>query len=473
MKRIAGFLSALLLMATNVCAEEIQLTDYSFTVAKRMLDKYSYVAASDEYEYNREYYINNELYEAGTWIYDKVESNILKPNGTLLFNSEDYSVLYGADDFHVAFPQCIYDNCFAVLNTIYPYKKEQVIQKDARYFTYEGYMIKQSLDEKGNFIQPPLNGKPEKEKFKDLKFNHDTSESESERVDRSYTFKEKEINGTKYYALFKELNEGETAADFAPTEQPTEKYAEYISQMAESGLLFNNERCFYKRGITKLDFGIVLGRAYCNATGYNIDSFTSDTKFVDVNHPYCLLLADNDILTSDNELYINEKEISKQTVSDALDKTAEKCGVLPEWNGIKVIKPSSAPCSRELAYVETFRLYDLIKQHNAPNYTKFQPSLVLDSDSEAEPMHYETVEFNDTDAVSSETEETTIDTVEEITGFSLGNDADTIENSTSNEIQQNAEDDTSPKFNNAYKAAIAIAAVSIVGLLFGIKKIKR
>ena len=227
-----------------------------------------------------------------------------------------------------------------------------------------------------------------------------TEESQSELVDRSYIFKEKQINGQTYYALFKELKDDETAADYVPTEQPTSKYIDYINQMYKKGLLFNNEMCFYKRGITRLDFGIVLGRAYCKTTGYDIDSFTTDTHFVDVNNPYCLYLSDSGILTSSDalgyNLYLNEKEITKKVVSDALDKAAKKCGVLTEWNNIKVIQPTGAVCSRELAYVETFRLYDLIKQHNDPDYTAFQPSQVLDSDSEAETMHYETVSYETT-----------------------------------------------------------------------------
>ena len=113
--------------------------------------------------------------------------------------------------------------------------------------------------------------------------------------------------------------------------------------MAEDGLLFNNERCFYKRGITKLDFGIVLGRAYCKAMGYNIDDFVSDTKFDDVNNPYCLLLADDNFLSSDNNLYMNEKEISKKTVSDALERLAKRYSITTEWNAIKVIQPSDLP----------------------------------------------------------------------------------------------------------------------------------
>ncbi|MBQ8941402.1 MAG: hypothetical protein IJ062_06140 [Firmicutes bacterium] len=373
----------------NVQAEEIQLTDYNYAYAKRVLDGFSITAFSDTYECG----------DAFWGAFDKVEEIYLKPNGTQLYCSGDYSALYGKNDIGgVNFGQSVVGYKYiGVYASIQPYTKNRYHK--GYVLNYDGNILDEnSIDKRVVEENEQIPYGIRIQRYNDaLKMNIETEESESERVDRSYSFHEKQINGQTYYALFKELKDGETAVDFVPKEQPTDKYTEYINQMYKKGLLFNNEMCFYKRGITRLDFGIVLGRAYCNATEYNLDEFFTETKFVDVNHPYCLYLSDNGILTSSNalgrNLYLNEREISKQVVSDALDKAAEKCGVLTEWKNTKVIQPTDAVCSRELAYVETFRLYELIKKHNNPNYSAFTSSQVLDSDSEAETMHYETVAY--------------------------------------------------------------------------------
>ena len=375
----------------TVFAEEIQLTDYNYEYAKRMLDGYSTVGYSYRFECH-----NN----SGRDWFDKVEEGILKPNGMQLYCPSDFSVQYGkTPEGHITFRQYMSGNMFEIYSYISPYAGISIY--DCYFIDSEGRLI-------DNVTRDAASSYGDIYKQDDyLKMNNKTHEAECDRVDHSYSFKEKQINGQTYYALFKELKDGETAADFIPTEQPTVKYTEYIDQMYKKGLLFNNEMCFYKRGITRLDFGIVLGRAYCNATGYSIDRFTTDTKFTDVNNPYCLYLSDNGILTSTNalgyNLYLNEKEITKKDVSDSLDKAAEKCGVLTEWNGIKVIQPTDAVCSRELAYVETFRLCELIKQHNDTNYTAFQPAEVLNSDSEAETMYYETANYETDTETTTET----------------------------------------------------------------------
>lgn len=390
MKKIILCLFLSMLITTNVFAEEIQLTDYNYMFAKRMLDGYSTVA----YTSSRFTFFKSERNKICV-VNDKVEEGYLKPDGTQLYCPTDFSVQYGFDKQanKVKIRQCKSGDMFEIYTYMQAFKQA--------YF-YTLYF----MDSKGRIVtkSPNVIIPGAEMSFGDypneyLKMNKITLESECDRVDRSYSFREKKINGETYYALFKELKDGETAEDFVPKEKPTDKYTDYINQMYKSGLLFNNDMCFYKRGITRLDFGIVLGRAYCDAVGYSIDRFTSDTHFRDVNSPYCLYLSDNGILTSTDalgyNLYINEKDITKKEVSDALDRAAEKCGVLTEWNSIRVIQPSYAPCSRELAYVETFRLYDLIKQKNAANYVKFTPSQALNSDSDAEPMHYETVVYGD------------------------------------------------------------------------------
>lgn len=495
-----------LLFAANVYAEEIQLTDYVFTDAKRMLDGYSYTARSDMYNYPQDS-------EAR---YDKVESGILKPNGTLLYNSSDYTAQYivserdedvmpekyyvfpqgeSGTDFVIKEPyqpytgsegskrtiinadselvtepklkvyECISPRTYfftqfdgknrikglldiktgveyATNGTLFYYDKEndavaviclvsldpKAVMNTDKYVTAEFYKNGAKYDSydteelfSPGYKDDQLSYSYYKLEYKGEKFeainagykiddsyvfmDFDTKESVSDRVDKTYSFKKKTINGTDYYALFKKLDKGEKAQDFEPEEQPTEKYAEYIEKMAAENLLYNNERCFYKRGITRLDLGVVLGRAYCKATGYNIEDVDLDEKYVDVNDPYCLLLDDMGVLGSDTELYINEKELTKKEVADALERVADECGVLTDWNKIKIIKPKKKICSRELAYTETFKLYDLIMQQNDAGYEGFVPEKALKSDSDAEKMTYETATYEETS--STESTETT------------------------------------------------------------------
>ena len=463
------FILMIVLFPCSVFAEEIQLTDYDFTFARRMFDGYNYVEYSNAFEYN-------------------VEANVLKNNGAELFTPAEYAIQYGygvhgkneikkvtlfgvyiypqsydgkhflvytnkgrylldsegqvmLDAEEILFPLVpfmsenyyyfkfsnhdgtntvgIFDSLThkkitAIENVDSPYdtslyynaKKDEFaviymneklpktakitleiydkttlketcnmeVQMNYQDSSFKNDIISRDYDSiilKGHeYIWLPayegvsiLEDVPKPE-F--LKINRETEESESERVDKTYTFKEKEINGVKYYALFKELKDGESAADFIPTERPDGQYSDNIDKMTADKLLFNNELCFFDRGITKLDFGIVLGRAYCKAINYNIDNFTSDTHFVDVNHPYCLYLADKGILGSDNDLYINEKVISQRTVLSALNKTAADNRILTEWSKVKEIQDTEEECSRELAYSEIYKLYELLQNPDTP-----------------------------------------------------------------------------------------------------------
>ncbi len=354
-----------------VHGKEIQLTDYNYVYAKRMLDGYSVVACSDEYE----------KFSGG--VCDKIGEVYLKPNGTQLYNSNDYTARYGMYETNMNFFQSLSGDYFLVFAPRRPYAST-------------GQSSEGAIDSNGRFVpiskysenEPTM----EKTKLEMLKINPMTEESECDRVDKSYKFKEKEINGTKYYALFKELKNDETTADFVPTEKPTEKYTEYIDQMYKKDLLFNNEMCFFKKGITRLDFGIALGRAYCDAVNYNIDQFTTDTHFDDVNNPYCLYLFDNDILfLSDNKslddlylesigiyvspnsynetgynLYICEQAITQKTVFNALNKIAFNNHILSEWSKIRSVQCTEEECSRELAYSEIYKLYELLQNPDTP-----------------------------------------------------------------------------------------------------------
>ncbi|MBQ8942075.1 MAG: hypothetical protein IJ062_09580 [Firmicutes bacterium] len=463
----------IVLFPCNVFAEEIQLTDYDFTSAKKLLDKFTYVAHSDEYIYGEKKYFNTE-------------SNILKANGTMLYNSADYTVYYNFFDAYngqgvtynegYRYPQSVTGKDFivhkapaayndtweesltnAVMNSdgklltkfgfggfcdslsnyyyicdighknygildlqteeAFYFKKEADVYYNAdngifatviydmpatnnktnvkielykgkeKIETYENEAIVYNFDfgyrisnadfsylatsliyKKMEFVRVSMKraGGYSKGDVSPVYMDYKSGNIVSYRMDDSYVIKEKIINGVKYYALFKELKDGESAADFIPTERPDGQYSDNIDKMAADKLLYNNELCFFDRGITKLDFGIVLGRAYCRAVNYNIDNFTSDTHFVDVNHPYCLYLADKRILGSDNDLYINEKAISQSTVLSALNKIAAENHILAEWSKVKEIQDTEEECSRELAYSEIYKLYDLLQNPDTP-----------------------------------------------------------------------------------------------------------
>lgn len=405
-KFIIVLFSIIVIDFNNVYAKEKQLTDYIYVEGVRLLDGYSYATYADEYEYSLP-----EPYITGTTVkFEKIQDVILKPNGMQLYNSGDYSVPFRFINSYMPifiFPQKLSGKEFVVYDIVQPYNTNPPTLRNSNagyLMNSNGKITAEAHEIRINANSEMIDNFFEKETYPTM--NWKTQEFDSDRVNKTYTFKSKQINGVNYFALFKELNNDETESDYLPTEKPTEKYKEYIEFMYRKQLLFNNEMCFFKNGITKIDFGIILGRAYCNATGFDIDIYTFDNKYQDINNPYCILLANMDVLKSDNDLFVNEKELSKKTVSDALDKAAEKCGVLTEWNNIKVIQPTDAVCSRELAYVETFRLYELIKKHNNPNYSAFTPSQVLDSDSEAETMYYETVAYNASN-VETSTEMTT------------------------------------------------------------------
>ncbi len=373
----------------NVQAEEIQLTDYNYVYAKRVFDGFSVVA------FSRPYKINDTHLQT----YDSVEEMYLKPNGTQLYCSGDYSARYGKMleenmGINIGFHQSVIGRkYFGVFLPIQPYNYH--MPPTGIILDYDGNIIeKSSIDDSAAKENDKIPYEVRIKNYNEaLKMNTQTEESESYRVDRSYSFKSKKINGQIYYALFKKLMPNESAEDFIPTEKPTEKYSEYINKMYKEQMLFNNEMCFFKRGITKLDFGIVLGRMYCKVIGYDIDKFSAENKYVDVNNPYCLLLDKNNILTSNGQLYLNEKEISKKTVYNALNRIAIENNLLSEWSEIRIIQYADTPCSRELAYVETFRLYDLIMQNNDKAYVKFSPKKILDTDSEAEDMFYEELKY--------------------------------------------------------------------------------
>ncbi len=436
----------IVLFPCNVLAEEIQLTDYKFTNAKRMLDGYSCVSLSNSYRYE----------------------NILKPNGERLLYSTDYNIPYTVDkDGNNIYPQSPSGNVFIigrnsgtefgfvdkkgniisdfgavsycinvpqyfvvlkkennngtieVINTVekkHFYCKKSIGNPYFMYYNNETdnfafvemkYKTDTGLNTADVTVQIYHNGCKTDESteqvmiensdviglhcyndvmkidnkemnYKGIKYfsvitaasfletNPITDEKVSDRVNKSYIFKEKQINGQTYYALFKELKKGESVKDFATSEHPASQFVNNINIMADKQLLFNDELCFFNEGITALDFNIVLGRMYCQAENYNIDHFVSGTQINELNNPYCLLLADKNILSGNNDLYINKKIISQNVVANALDKIAVENRILTEWSKVKEIQNTEEECSRELAYSEIYKLYELLQNPDTP-----------------------------------------------------------------------------------------------------------
>ncbi|MBQ9518859.1 MAG: leucine-rich repeat protein [Firmicutes bacterium] len=88
-------------------------------------------------------------------------------------------------------------------------------------------------------------------------------------ADENYVVKGKNINGTIYYALFKVLEDGESAKDYIPSEKPDTRYQSAIKALTDGGILYNNSNCRYKQRISKKDFYTVILQAYLGDREYN------------------------------------------------------------------------------------------------------------------------------------------------------------------------------------------------------------
>ena len=65
-------------------------------------------------------------------------------------------------------------------------------------------------------------------------------------------------------------------------------------------------------------------------------------------------------------MYINEKAISQRTVLSALNKTAADNHILTEWSKVREIQDTEEECSRESAYSEIYKLYELLQNPDTP-----------------------------------------------------------------------------------------------------------
>ena len=170
----------------------------------------------------------------------------------------------------------------------------------------------------------------------------------TDKVNRNYTFKEKVIGGKSYYALFKKLEEGETAADYIPEEQPSFWAVDTIRQATEAGLLYNNSNCRYQANISRQDFAVLAVEAYCKSLGMNVDEYVSKhnitldfDKFEDTQNAYILLANELGILSGTSDTTFSpDRGITRQEAAVMLNNMAELRGLTPNSEQVDFVDDS-------------------------------------------------------------------------------------------------------------------------------------
>ena len=170
----------------------------------------------------------------------------------------------------------------------------------------------------------------------------------TDKVNRNYTFKEKVIGGKSYYALFKELEEGETAADYIPEEQPSFWAVDTIRQATEAGLLYNNSNCRYQANISRQDFAVLAVEAYCKSLGMNVDEYVSKNnitldfdKFEDTQNAYVLLSNELGILSGTSDTTFSpDRGITRQEAAVMLNNMAKLSGLSPNSEQVDFVDDS-------------------------------------------------------------------------------------------------------------------------------------
>lgn len=170
----------------------------------------------------------------------------------------------------------------------------------------------------------------------------------TDKVNRNYTFKEKVIGGKSYYALFKELEEGETAADYIPEEQPSFWAVDTIRQATDAGLLYNNSNCRYTANISRQDFAVLAVEAYCKSLGMNVDEYVSKNnitldfdKFEDTQNAYILLANELGILSGTSDTTFSpDRGITRQEAAVMLNNMAELSGLSPNSEQVDFVDNS-------------------------------------------------------------------------------------------------------------------------------------
>lgn len=229
----------------------------------------------------------------------------------------------------------------------------------------------------------------------------------TDKMDKSYIFKEKNIGGETYYALFKTLSDGESAEDYKPKEQPSVWAAEPISKATAEGLLYNNANCRYKANISRQDFAVLAVEAYCKSQGMEVDEFINKNnitlnskKFSDTYNAYILLADYLGIAKGTSATTFSpDKGITRQEAAVMLNNMARLAGVkanagridytdkakFSKWaddaiynvssirtkDGVPVMSGMAEGIfspwslySREQAYVSIYRLYEVCSENS-------------------------------------------------------------------------------------------------------------
>jgi hypothetical protein len=224
-------------------------------------------------------------------------------------------------------------------------------------------------------------------------------------LDCSYIFRTKEIGGKTYYALFKQLKDGESATDYTPKEQPSTWATDSISKATSEGLLYNNANCRYKANISRQDFCILAVEAYCKSQGMEIDDYIKANnitldykKFTDTDNAYVLLANELGIVSGTSDTTFSpDRGITRQEAAVLLNNIASLCELKPNFqktsytdeakfatwakdaiynvsniqnsDGIAIMNGMEenhfspwSLYSREQAYVTIYRLYELCNQ---------------------------------------------------------------------------------------------------------------
>ena len=289
-----------------------------------------------------------------------------------------------------------------VVYYVYDYVDERI--KDDTWHRLHPSGIRFYFDREGNMIEKPQNAEFEPLFDSQGYLNADVNlHIRTDKVNSSYIFKKKNIGGITYYAVFKQLESGETAESYTPKEQPSVWAADNINKATEAGLLYNNANCRYKDNISRQDFCILAVEAFCKTQGMEVDEYikanniTLDTeKFTDTGNAYVLLANSLGIVsgTSDTEFSpdrgitrqeaavmlnnfvklspltpnaekTNYKDVAKFSVwaKEAIENlSAIQSNGVPVMGGMSSTENIFSPWSlytREQAYVTIYRLYEM------------------------------------------------------------------------------------------------------------------
>ena len=124
------------------------------------------------------------------------------------------------------------------------------------------------------------------------------------KTNKNYVVKGKVLNNRVYYALFKVLEDGETAKDYLPKERPSDRYKTAVDRLTEAGILYNNSNCRYTEPVTALDFYSVMMKAYMKNKSYAQmleEKGVKQFPFDNTTDPYALLAKNTGLFTDNQE----------------------------------------------------------------------------------------------------------------------------------------------------------------------------